>query len=252
MNTLIESAKLEHYRVIRKAMDEHEDELRSYETLCPSKFCAEKIFVCTKDELKRAANGEFCCNYCLSNGGKSKRLTYYETACPVQFREGEHKTDKAKLKQYDLAIKLWGAEKLPATSLYFHGQTGARKSRTLWKLIEEKVLSSSISFHVIMGGGFREALLSVQGDYGRVNEIKNRLVNVDLLCFDDFAQDVLTETMRADLWNVLERRFNSGKKTIFLSNLSQPELAKKLGGDYVANSMVRRIRDYTKSLEFRL
>lgn len=252
MNDSIEQAKLEHYRIVWKAMEEHEDESRSYKTLCPAKYCAEKIFVCTQDELKRAANGEFQCDYCLSHGGKSKRLAYYESACPIHFREGEHKTVKAKLKQYDLALKLWGAEKLPATSLYFYGQTGARKSRTLWKLIEEKILSSSISFHVIMGGGFRETLLSVQGDYGRVNEVKDRLVKVDLLCFDDFAQDVLTETMRADLWNVLERRFNSGKKTIFLSNISQQEFAKKLGGDYVANSMVRRLRDYTKALEFKL
>lgn len=248
----IEPAKLEHYRAVWRAMDENGDDPLSYATLCPSKYCAERIYVGTKDELKRVACGELTCGYCLAHGGKSRRLAYYESVCPIQFREGAEKTVVSKLKQYGGALKLWGAGKLPEKSLYFYGQTGARKSRTLWKLIEDKVLSSSLSFRVLIGGGFREALLSVQGDYWRVNAVKDTLAGVDLLCFDDFAQDVLTETMRADLWNVLERRFNGGKKTIFLSNISQHEFAKKLGGDYVATSMVRRIRDYTKSLEFKL
>lgn len=249
----VEPAKMEIYRAAWRAIKSETDDYdrKCHKLPCPSLWCDGNVYVTTLEELDAVRRGEHVCECCREHGGKSRRRLYYERACPEIFRSGPTKTDPDQLTRLFDFLAAWGDLAIPATSIFAFGDTGTRKSRTLWTMIERKVLPArNVSFIILGGGEFRELMLSVQGDYSRINETKRRLADVDLLCFDDFAQDALTDTMRADLWSILDKRFRGARPTIFLSNLDPALFAQKLGDDFVAKSLVRRIRDYAKIIEF--
>lgn len=248
----IERRKLDVYRSAWSSIKALGDDARSHRLPCPSLYCAGHVYAVTHAELDEIRKGEHVCEFCREHGGRSARLISYERQCPRIFREGETKTDPRRLENLNKVMLAWGEEPVPATSIFVFGETGTRKSRTMWEVLRRRVLPSKASFRVLGGGEFRELLLDVQGDYARVNDAKRRLVELDVLVFDDFAQDVLTDVMRSDLWSVLDKRFRNGSRTVFLSNLGPARFAEKLGNDYVARSLVRRIRDYAETFEFRL
>lgn len=250
----IEPGKMNVYRAVWRAIKETQDDYGrpSYKIPCPSLFCDESVYAVTLDELDAIRKGDHVCEFCRDHGGRSARLIAYERQCPRVFREGETKTNPRRLENLDKVLSAWGDSAIPSQSIFIFGETGTRKSRTLWEVLRLRVLPSRASFRVLGGGEFRELLLGVAGDYGRVNAVKQRLVDVDILAFDDFAQDVLTDTMRADLWSILDKRFRNGSKTVFLSNIGPKRFSEKLGGDYVARSLVRRIRDYAATFEFKV
>lgn len=246
--------KMEHYREIWHEMNRRKNDdydRPTYKTFCPSDCCLEFVYVTTFEELDAVRKFEHLCEYCREHGGISKRMKQWLEACPKLFRDGDTKTKPERLKNLGQIAKHW-TDKLPSSSLYIFGDTGAQKSRTTFYLLEQKTLNSRFSFRVLGGGDFRELLLSVMGDYQRVNDVKKALIEADLLVFDDFGQDALTDTMLADLWNIIDKRFCSDKRTIFLSNYSLPELTTRYGdqSNPQVRSMIRRIGELCKNFKF--
>lgn len=253
-NTAIHPRKLEHYNEIWRDMKAREGDgydRPQYKTYCPSPYCTDVVYVTTFEELESVRKGEHVCEYCQANGGVSKRLKQWRETCPKLFREGDTRTDPKRLKNLTKVEALW-TDKLPSSSLYIFGDTGVQKSRTVFFLIGKHTLLSRNSFRVLGGGSFRELLLSALGNYQQINAIKKDLCEVDLLVFDDFGQDALTDTMFADMWSILDKRFCSDKRTIFLSNYSLPDLTTRYGdqSNPQIRSMIRRIGELCKIIKF--
>lgn len=247
----IEDWKLDFYRKVWRTMKarQGDDYPLSYRVPCPSEFCREPLFAVTLGEIEAIGKGELVCEFCRDNGGKSKRLADFERACPKAFREGATATKPEKLKNLK-KISIYWPESVPESSLFVYGETGTQKSRTLFHLLRERTLPSRASYRVLGGGEFRELFLSVSGDYGRVNDLKKHLTDLDFLIFDDFAQDVLTDAMLGDLWSVLDKRFRDNKATVFLSNISAMGISERYGESHTMKSLIRRIRDFCKIINF--
>ena len=246
----IEGWKLERYRNAYREMKarEGDDYPLSYRLPCPSEFCREPVYAVTLDEMTAVGRGLHTCEHCRT-GGKSKRLQQFEAVCPRAFREGATATKPEKLKNLKKIAVYW-ADPIPETSLFVYGETGTQKSRTLFHLLRENTLPSKATYRVLGGGELRELFLSVSGDYGRVNDLKKSLADTDLLIFDDFAQDILTDAMLGDLWSILDKRFRDNKAVVFLSNVSAMGISERYGENHTMKSLIRRIRDFCKIINF--
>lgn len=247
----IEDWKMSEYRDCWRKMKAREGDpyALAYALPCPSPFCRETVVAVTFDELDSIRKGECVCGICRHNSGKSKRLREWERICPEAFRRGSTATIPEKLERLSSLAIFWAGE-IPRTSLYICGETGTQKSRTVFHLLGEKTLPGAARYRVLGGGEFRELILSASGNFGAVNDVKQDLAETDLLVFDDFAQDALTDTMIADLWSVLDKRFRAGKTTVFLSNLTAGEILQRYGENTTVKSLVRRIKDFCKFMRF--
>lgn len=228
---------------------EGDDYPMSYRLPCPSEFCREAVYAVTLDEMTAIGKGEHVCEHCRANGGKSKRVQQFEAVCPRAFRDGATATKPEKLKNLKKIAVYW-AGPIPETSLFVYGETGTQKSRTLFHLLRENTLPSKATYRVLGGGELRELFLSVSGDYGRVNDLKKSLTDTDLLIFDDFAQDILTDAMLGDLWSILDKRFRDNRAVVFLSNVSAMGISERYGENHTMKSLIRRIRDFCKIINF--
>lgn len=237
--------KMEKYRNAWRTLTANNEE-NGLTVPCPGDCCDSVVFAKTLAEIDRIRKGEDLCSECLEHGASYRLRKFYEIA-PRAFFFGEQATVPERLARLKSVADVWGNGHLPEHSLFIFGDTGKQKSRTMWHLIRERVLPGLATYRVLGGGELREMLLAAGLN---VSAVKMRLATVDFLAFDDFAQDCLTETMFADLWSILDKRFRNGFKTVFLSNVLPNELSRKYADDYSMRSMIRRIQDFCKIIKF--
>ena len=116
-----------------------------------------------------------------------------------------------------------------SSNLTFIGGTGLGKTH----------MSTSIARKVIEGGFdvVYETAQNIMSDfeddkfsYGRQDDKKSdRYFDADLLIIDDLGTEAQTQFTVAFLYNIINTRLNSGKKTIISTNLEQAELHKRYG-----------------------
>lgn len=193
-------------------------------------------------------NGKLFCCHCQEY---KRSLSFHKLleCFPRNFIDGKDKTDCNRLPQdaFKKATK-WLDENIINSnctqSLYMFGDTGAGKSR-IATLLALKALEYGITLNCIRGGGFAEKLREYSETNNREGECRwlNNLKGREVLIFDDFGRDKLTETMENKLWSILDARLGN-KTTIFLSNFLPAQLPKEFD-----ESIKRRLRDYCEFIE---
>lgn len=78
----------------------------------------------------------------------------------------------------------------------------------------------------------------VEGNYRRK---QRKILNVDLLIIDDFLLMETTPSEQKELFEIIDYRSNNSKSTIVCSQCSIEEWHPKLGGGYVADSILDRL-----------
>lgn len=224
---------------------------------CPSLLCQKEMFAYDAEQVERMRNGECFCPLCEEHG-ESAILRKFHAVEPRIFREGATATDVARFRQEEFeAFRSFFSRALTPeagakTSLYVFGDTGAQKSRMLFRAMNPTFLRKNKTFRVLRGGDLRkEFALALQGDrFGgdRIESVKTELMDVSLLVFDDFGQDKLTENMLADLWQVLDYRFGEGKPNVFLSNVPPADIAERYKNLFSLDSLTRRILEFSEIL----
>lgn len=236
------------YDRVAKEMEAHKDDdyRVSYKLPCMGKFCQSSVY-CTEDwELNNAREGRMLCEYC-SESGVSRELNRFNQLCPAAFRHGDFATDANKLPCPEAlkALKRWG-KNFGSSSLWLYGNTGTGKSRMMFLILQHCILAKGYTFDVLRGGEFRQRMLEAYSEgSGKANVVKEKLTRVNLLVFDDFGQDALTETMLTDLWQVLDKRFGQADPTAFLSNFAPADLRERYAGFFALDSMIRRIEEFS-------
>ncbi len=79
-----------------------------------------------------------------------------------------------------------------------------------------------------------------------VTEVENRILGSDLVIFDDLGVESPTEWVTGKLYNYINYRYSQHKAMIITSNLSYPELSKRLGV-----RIMDRISEICRPLEFK-
>ncbi len=221
---------------------------------CPCKHCRNTIVIWDKRDLEEIAQGRRVCHFCKEHNGESEAVFNYKKHCPKIFLTGKTKTDISKLPPAAYSrFKHWG-ETFHQTnsSFYISGESGTCKSRMMFLILYHSIIAKGKNYRIFRGGELRETLLNTYAQaYDSTNrrgelvqKIKDQLRTIDVLIFDDFGQDSLTDTMLSDLWTILDYRFSDGKPTVFLSNISPQGLKTRYGKVFSMESMVRRIEEF--------
>lgn len=193
-------------------------------------------------------NGKLFCKHCQEY---KRSLSFHKLleCFPRNFIDGKDKTDCEKLPQdaFKKATKWLDKNVINGNcsqSLYMFGDTGAGKSR-IATLMALKALEYGITLNCIRGGGFAEKLREYSETNNREGECRwlNNLKGREVLIFDDFGRDKLTETMENKLWSIIDARLGN-RTTIFLSNFLPAQLSKEFD-----ESTKRRLRDYCEFIE---
>lgn len=122
-------------------------------------------------------------------------------------------------------------------NLYIYSENvGNGKTTWLAKLLK------TYFYHIWAGNGFKvrgyflhlptfliELKESIRTENEELDEIKELLKEVDLLCVDDIAASNLSEYEHNYLLYILDKRLSDGKSTLYSSNLNESNLVQYLG-----------------------
>lgn len=118
--------------------------------------------------------------------------------------------------------------------IYLHGDTGTGKTHITACMANELLKKN----HSVLFTNFFEISKAIKGTFGKSNETENdyinRLANIDFLFIDDLGTERV-QNSEGDLWmqekifDVLNRRYNNNKPTIFTSNHNLSELVNERG-----------------------
>lgn len=192
----------------------------------------------------------FFCKKCASGSEFIRPLIeQWMDQCPKAFQQGDTKTriDLLPKETYE-AMKEWGNNILHSNkSLYVFGRTGTCKSRMMWLILYHCVAKNGLTFKVYNGGDYRDEQLDISStryDRKPQNRLSTDADKVDVVVFDDFGQDALTESMMSELWNLIDNRLSNGKRMVFLSNFPPDALKPRYSSVFHMDSMIRRLEDF--------
>lgn len=74
-------------------------------------------------------------------------------------------------------------------------------------------------------------------------EIINAYTRCDVLIIDDLGKESPTPWALQTIYSIIDNRYRDESETIVTSNHSQPELARRLGGDEMAVALVSRLHE---------
>ena len=91
----------------------------------------------------------------------------------------------------------------------------------------------------------QDMLDDIRRGFDSKENVVEKYRNWDLLIVDDFGTEKLTDWVFSTLYGIIDYRFNNFKKTIYTSNYSLSQLAKKLGDERIT----RRIHEDSDIIE---
>lgn len=133
-----------------------------------------------------------------------------------------------------------GFANYPIKNLFFSGSTGLGKT-FLSACIAREV--SNAGFSVVYDTAINVFARFEDKKFGREDEAKNdthRYLNCDLLILDDLGSELTSPFVQTALYELINSRLVSGKRTVISSNLSMddvrarysPQVASRLEGEY--------------------
>lgn len=144
---------------------------------------------------------------------------------------------------YETCIRY--AEKFGKSSynLFFHGGTGLGKtflSSCIAKVVSERGYSVVYDTAQSVFSKFEEDKFSKSDDISETRNDIHRYMTCDLLIMDDLGTELTTSFVVSALYNLINTRLVSGKKTIISSNFSidelkerySPQIMSRLEGEY--------------------
>ena len=149
-------------------------------------------------------------------------------------------------------------------NLLFQGGTGLGKtflSGCVAKTVSAKGCSVVYETAQEAFGAFEEQKFSRDADtYAAASEKVKRILNCDLLILDDLGTELTTSFTQSALYNIINTRLTTGKKTIISTNLTDselaaryiPQIASRIGGEFdTLLFMGRDIRAIKKEQRYR-
>lgn len=129
-------------------------------------------------------------------------------------------------------------------NLFLNGGTGLGKtflSACIAKVVSEKGFSVVYDTSYNIFEKFERERFAKTDDMEAIRTETNRYLNCDLLIMDDLGMELTTSFVASALYNLINTRLISGKKTVINSNLTMdelkhrysPQVMSRLAGEYV-------------------
>jgi len=184
------------------------------------------------------------------------RQQQFAVKCPRLFQE----TDVKRLPAGPWKIiSAWDAGKSENKGLLLIGETGAGKTRCIWKLLERQWLEVGNSFIFLTEIEFAlEAVESLMNS--KALWFLNGLRATDILVLDDLGKAKHTDRTREALFAVIDQRMTDKLPTFYTTQFTGEELKQRfLKGEAAnqesisaesADALLRRIRETSTVIEF--
>jgi DNA replication protein DnaC len=167
----------------------------------------------------------------------------WKAICPAEFQN----TDPLRLPDPRASgrVMSWNYS---AFGLLLNGDSGAGKSRSIWKLCEREFKNGRSLRVLHSGSGLDYARLYDEGP-SVVSRWVSGAAESDLLLMDDTFKVKLTESFECALFTIINLRTEHQRPILFTSNDTGDTLIARMSTDRGV-PMVRRIRDFTKTITF--
>lgn len=149
-----------------------------------------------------------------------------------------------------LQTVLGWAPKGAKSSLLVRGVSGCGKTRLLW-LIANRLWCDAMKTKGTFDMKFltmRQMEGLIEGSFGerKHGEMLKGLIDCDLLVFDDFGKERLTQRMASDLFCVIDERSINYRPTMISTNYTFTALCERfdIKDAETSSAMIRRFRDY--------
>lgn len=202
---------------------------------CAKKRNAYWLPVVQQDEFGRAYVSRALCNF-----GERRRLmsTYKQQKIPVQYVDKTF-SDYEVTRDNDNAVAMakWFIKEKPQVSLYYQGACGTGKT-FLASLIAKEWLRNFKS--VIFGDVpylMEEIKRTFDGKDAGSQKLLDKYCDADLMVLDDMGAGQLTEWNVGILYQIINRRYVSGKSNVLTSNYDLVGLEKRLSAKDEVSAM---------------
>lgn len=164
--------------------------------------------------------------------------------CPLAYRETDLSYPRLEKRFVDAVRNYKSSE---GKGLGLIGPTGSGKTRLLYAVLERAFLAG-MWVHSTSHNAFRKVVIDSFGSDGESRwEARSKLdmmTRVDVLLFDDLGKAPATEAVDAELFELIERRTNSKRPTLWSANGSGDALEVWLGPDR-GDAILRRLVEFS-------
>ena len=181
-----------------------------------------------------------------------KYTNWYEARCPNSMLE----TEPDRLEQINLA-KVMGYEMDNGRGLMLYGATGLGKTRMLWMLLRHLTIAKRFSQWLFYSSTSLARELTVAYSFDKTNlrqspqELHQKLIDIPLLCIDDFGKERLTPRIESELFDIIRERTDELKPILFTSNFDGEKLIARFNDPYTAEPLIRRVREFCVGIHYK-
>lgn len=187
----------------------------------------------------------------LLEAAKAQGEAVWEQVCPRMYRlttEGgltELEKLKASVTQFDEVL----AHPLSYRGLILRGNTGAGKTRTMFRLLrtyhEQKPRPRIVS---MSAGEFDRAARDAAGSF-TLTKWFDSMATADVLFIDDIGKGRWTASTAGQFWEVVDARSKAARPIFLTTNCSGETLVQSIGLDKdIAEPLLRRLRENCKAI----
>jgi DNA replication protein DnaC len=131
--------------------------------------------------------------------------------------------------------------------LILRGETGACKTRCLWRLMR-RLWVEKRGFEVLTAGQFDRQCRDAGGNF-TLTEWFDGLANVEVLCIDDLGKGAWSDGTEANWFDLVDERGRNERPIIITTNDTGSSLESRMKPERAA-ALVRRLRDYCDVMIF--
>lgn len=203
------------------------------------------------------------CDQCIEKEQKKRELerlesidqkytNWFEALCPNAMLE----TELQRLDQANL-IQVMGFDRSSGRGLMLYGATGLGKTRMLWMLLKHITIHDRFCSWLFYSSTSLARELTVSYSFDRTNlrqspqELHHKLINIPILCIDDFGKERLTPRIESELFDIIRERTDELKPILFTSNFDGEKLIARFNDPYTAEPLIRRVREFCEGIHFK-
>lgn len=143
--------------------------------------------------------------------------------------------------------------------LLLYGESGAGKSRTLFKLIERIVEKDIIRLYsdlennikIFEGGSMKSEFEVSYKQFKSATPFISRCSSVKYLIIDDFAKEKFSDAYESALFQIIDKRTSRRKPTILTTNYVGESLKQKMVDLTNYNPLIRRLREFNTIIQIK-
>lgn len=158
--------------------------------------------------------------------------------CPPEMQE----TDASRLNQSIIQKVL--AQRLEKKGILMHGQTGTGKTRIMWLLIRELIVSRGMSVKVYNSGELKERMIEANRNSLSLKDMMSDLLSCNVLCIDDLGKEKMTDAWKELLFNVIDKRTLYHRPMVITTNYRGSSFSELFTDKNMADPIIRRLRDF--------